>query len=278
MFRFKKYVLVYLCFLSALHAQSRSELLLERAEFLFNSNQYFDAITEYKRTLFFAEENDVSAKVNFRIAQCYKAGAFFNEAINYFGLAERNSSDSSFLFDIKTKVIRCNILRRTIARAIQICDDLEHDSRFVSRFEEINYWRGWAYMFADDWRNASKSFGKYDSQKELKLLCDQVQNDKLSVTFAKVISYILPGSGQIYSGKILSGLLSLTWNLAAGYFTVNAFISNRAFDGIVIGELVWLRFYRGNVENAENFAEQKNIEVANKALEYLQNEYRGLKP
>lgn len=278
MFLFKKYVLVYLCFLSALHAQSRSELLLERAEFLFNSNQYFDAITEYKRTLFFAEENDVSAKVNFRIAQCYKAGAFFDEAIKYLALAERNSRDSSFLFDIKTEVIRCNILRRTTARAIQICDDLEHDSRFISRLEEVNYWRGWAYMFADDWENASKSYGKFDSQKELKLLCDHVQNDKLSVTFAKVISYILPGSGQIYSGKILSGLMSLAWNLAAGYFTVNSFIANRAFDGIVIGELVWIRFYRGNLENAETFAEQKNIEVANKALDYLQNEYRGLKP
>ncbi len=278
MFLSKKYVLVFLCFLSALHAQSITELLLERAEFLYNSSRYFDAITEYKRILFFAKENDLSAKVNFRIAQCYKTGAFFDEAIKYLSLAERNSSDASFLFDIKTEVIRCNILRRTTARALQICDDLDRDSRFASGKEQTNYWRGWAYMFADDWGNASKSFGKYDSQKEMKLLCDRVQNDKLSVTFAKVISYILPGSGQIYSGKILSGLMSLAWNLAAGYFTVNAFIANRAFDGIVIGELVWLRFYRGNLENAETFAEQKNIEVANKALEYLQNEYRGLKP
>jgi len=274
----KKYVLIFICFLTALQAQSRSDSLLEKAEFLFNSSQYFDAITEYKRTLFFAKENDLTAKVNFRIAQCYKAGAFFDEAIKYFALAERSSSDAFFLFQIKTEVVRCNILRRTTTRALQICDDLGRDSRFFSRMEEINYWRGWAYMFADDWENASKSFESFDSPKELKLLCDRVQNDKLSVTFAKVISYILPGSGQIYSGKILSGLMSLAWNLAAGYFTVSAFITNRAFDGIVIGELVWLRFYRGNLENAENFAEQKNIEIANKALEYLQNEYRGLKP
>ncbi|MFA7421619.1 MAG: hypothetical protein WCZ90_18190 [Melioribacteraceae bacterium] len=278
MFLPKKYVLALLYIFSALQAQSWSEKSLERAELLFNSNQYFDAITEYKRTLFFAKENDLSAKVNFRIAQCYKAGAFFNEAINYFGLAERNSNDDLFLFETKIEVIRCNILRKTTSRAFQLCNELESDSRFISKIEVINFWRGWAYMFADDWENSSKSFSKHDSQKELKLLCDQVQNDKLSVTFAKVISYILPGSGQIYSGKILSGLMSLAWNLAAGYFTVNAFIANRAFDGIVIGELVWIRFYRGNLENAETFAEQKNIEVANKALEYLQNEYRGLKP
>ncbi len=278
MFLFKKYVLAFLCVVSVLQAQSMSETSLDRAESLFNSNQYFDAITEYKRTLFFAKENDLASKVNFRIAQCYKAGALFDEAIKYFGSVERNSKDDSLLFETEIEIIRCNILRKTTSRALQLCNELESDSRFISRIEEINYWRGWAYMFADDWENASKSFGEFNSQKELKMLCDQVLNDKLSVTFAKVISYILPGSGQIYSGRILSGLLSLAWNLAAGYFTVNAFITNRAFDGIVIGELVWLRFYRGNVENAENFAEQKNREAANKALKYLQNEYRGLKP
>jgi hypothetical protein len=88
----------------------------------------------------------------------------------------------------------------------------------------------------------------------------------------------LPGSGQIYAGNYFSGFLSLAWNVAAGYFTINSFLANRAFDGIVIGELVWLRFYKGNVENAEKYAVQKNLEVSNKTLKFLQEEYRGLKP
>ncbi|MGB8320515.1 MAG: hypothetical protein WCE54_20455, partial [Ignavibacteriaceae bacterium] len=62
------------------------------------------------------------------------------------------------------------------------------------------------------------------------------------------------------------------------YITVNAFIENRAFDGIVVGELLWLRFYRGNVQNAGKFTEEKNKEISNKALEYLQLNYDGEKP
>ena len=279
MFRDRKYfVLLGIFCLQSFYAQSAVEAQLALADKLFTADQYFDAITEYKRVLFFAKQNELTTRVNLKIAQCYKAGAHFDDAIKYFAFVEQKTKDDSTLFAAKTEIIRCNILRKTSERALQLCDELDKDERFVSKKSEINNWRGWAYMFADDWESASKIFAETPAYKELKLLCNQVIDAKVSVTFATVISYILPGAGQIYSGKILSGLMSLAWNLAAGYFTVNAFVANRAFDGIVIGELIWLRFYRGSIENAKNFAVEKNIEVSNKALKYLQNEYRGLKP
>ena len=88
----------------------------------------------------------------------------------------------------------------------------------------------------------------------------------------------MPGSGAIYCGKFLSGLMSLGWNFLAGFWTINSFVEDRIFDGVVIAELVWLRFYRGAIQNAEEFAVEKNLEVANKSLRYLQNEYKGIKP
>jgi TM2 domain-containing membrane protein YozV len=133
-------------------------------------------------------------------------------------------------------------------------------------------------MFADDWKSASESFAKINSYHELKLLCDRVEKEKVSVTFAKVISYILPGAGQFYTGHYLSGTMSLGYSVLFGYLTINAFIEDRVFDGAAIGALLWLRFYRGNVQNAEEFAEEKNIVAANKALRYLQNNYQGNKP
>lgn len=279
MFRVRKYFVLFgIFYLQTIYSQNSVETQLAWADKFFASNQYFDAITEYKRALFFDKQNEPTTRVNFKIAQCYKAGAHFDEAIKYFSFAEKDAANDSTTFSAKLEIIRCNILRKTTERALQLCDELEKDDRFASNKNEINYWRGWAFMFADDWESASKIFSENSADKELKLLCNQVIDAKVSVTFATVISYILPGAGQIYSGKILSGLMSLAWNLAAGYFTVNAFVANRAFDGIVIGELIWLRFYRGNIENAKNFAVEKNLEFSNKALKFLQNEYRGLKP
>ena len=48
-------------------------------------------------------------------------------------------------------------------------------------------------------------------------------------------------------------------------------VEERIFDAIVIGNFLWLRFYSGNIQNAEKFAIQKNREISNKALEILQN-------
>ena len=99
-----------------------------------------------------------------------------------------------------------------------------------------------------------------------------------SVSFAKTISYIIPGAGQIYTGEYISGLLSLGWNILWGYLTIKSFIDERIFDGIVIANFLWLRFYRGNLQNAEKFAKEKNLIISNKAMNYLQFEFKGLKP
>jgi tetratricopeptide (TPR) repeat protein len=269
------YISLFLCASFVLKAQNTQS---DYADNLFKGKQYFDAITEYKRLIFFNSDKSFQFEANFKIGECYKAGAKFDEAIKYFSFAFLGSENDNELFKSKIQIIRTNILRRTTDQAIKLCDELEQNEKFKTKIDSINYWRGWAYMFLDDWENAAKSFGKINPGHELKLLAERTDKEKVSVTFAKVISYILPGAGAIYSGRILSGLMSLGWNILAGYWTINSFIEERAFDGIVVGELVWLRFYRGAIQNAEDFAVEKNIETANKTLHYLQNEYKGIKP
>jgi len=275
---FQKLVFSFLFVINNLAAQTDIDKQLKYADKLFESMQYFDAVTEYKRLHFFKAANNNNSDIYTKIALCYKAGGYYDNAIKYFSQAEKVAASDSVVFQNRIEIIRCNILRKSTSRAVQLCNEIEKDVRFVLKRHEVFYWRGWAYMISDDWENAVKNFAVSEQFKELKLLCEQVINDKVSIPFAKVISYILPGAGQIYSGKIFSGLMSLAWNLAAGYFTINAFISSRAFDGIVIANLVWHRFYKGNLENSENFAVEKNLKIANKALNFLQNEYKGPKP
>jgi tetratricopeptide (TPR) repeat protein len=262
----------------AVRGQDYASKQFDYANSLYAGKNYYDAITEYKRLLFFDSTSDYQYTANYKIGECYKAGAKFEDAIKYFTESAKLAKNDDEVFNSKIQMIRTNILRKTTDRAIELCGELEKDERFKPQIDSIIYWRGWAYMFADDWVNASKTFAKINSAHELRKLSQQTDKEKVSVTFAKVISYILPGSGAIYSGKFLSGLMSLGWNALAGYWTVNSFIENRVFDGVVVGELLWLRFYRGAIQNAEEIAVQKNLEVANKSLRYLQNEYKGTKP
>lgn len=263
--------------LATLNAQHHLHEILLKASQFYSSEKYLESITECKRVIYFDSEKLFHSTAYEIMGDSYKEAGFFSEAVQAYNLAETFSFNEEVIFNLKLKKIKINILRRTTSNAHRLLNEL--DSTFHnSKDDEIFYWRGWTYIFEDDWKSASIEFAKIDSLHELKNFCEKVDNEKYSVTFAKTISAILPGSGQIYSGHYLNGLVSLGWNVLWGYLSIKAFKADRIFDGMMISSLLWLRFYNGNVSNSEKFVAEKNQEITNNALYYLQNQYKGMKP
>jgi len=260
-----------------LKAQSQLERQFSLAQDLLRKEEYFEAITELKRLLYFDKEKEYTFRGNYLIGYSYKKGAWLDEAVKYFSFAQMSTPSDSALFDVKTEIVRCNILRRTTENALLKLRQMEKEARFSNRLKEIDYWKGWAYIFGDNWAKASEMFQKAGTYNELADFSGGVEKSKYSVSFAKVISYILPGSGQFYTGNYISGIMSLGWTGFLGYLTYSSFAAKRAFDGLVEAGL-FFRFHRGNVQNAEKFAIQRNSEISRDALIYLQNNYKGLKP
>lgn len=275
--------LFYILFITAVLVSTgkTQDALLTQYNFaqeLFNKEEYFDAVTELKRLIFFDSTNQYSFKAYLLMGKSFKAGAKLNEAVYHFTMAEIFSKTDDEFYEAKLQLIRSNILRRTTSQAQKLLDQMMRDERFKSKTDELNYWRGWAYIFADDWQNASESFNKISADHELKILCDSINNQLYSETLAKLLSVFIPGAGQFYTGNYLNGIFSLGWNALAGWFTINAFAEDRIFDGLVTANLLWLRFYIGGINNSEKFAVEENLLITNHALDYLQHEYRGLKP
>ncbi|MDZ7624725.1 MAG: hypothetical protein U5J96_09810 [Ignavibacteriaceae bacterium] len=260
-----------------IHSQDGTEEQFLYAKQLYDEEKYFDAVTEFKRLLFFDEAKSYNYEGNLLIGLSYKEGAKFSDAIQHFTIAELNSRNTDEVFIARLEIIKVNILRRTTGRAFTLLDSFDNDSRFSNQIDEINYWRGWTYIFSDDWENASSSFSAIQANHQLAVFCDSLDNDLYSPQLAKILS-IVPGAGQFYTGEYVSGLISIGWNVLWGYLTINAFMEDRVFDGLMVGSLLWWRFYSGNIQNAEKFALEKNLEKSNSALRYLQNYYIGKKP
>jgi TM2 domain-containing membrane protein YozV len=248
------------------------------AQSLYENENYFDAVTEFKRVLFFDDQKEFQYSANFYIADSYKSGGMFSEAIRYFTLAELASQTIDDVYICKVENIKLNILRRTTERANRLIDELLSDERFTNKTKELYYWKGWSYIFSDKWEEASNEFSKIKPDHELSSFSQAIYDSLYNVQFAKVLSYFIPGAGQFYTGEYLSGILSLGWNSLWGYLTINAFTEERIFDGFAVANLLWFRFYNGNVYNAEKFAIEKNKKITNRALEYLQFTYDGDKP
>ncbi len=261
----------------SIYPQSEVEKQYDYALHLFSEEKYFDAVTEFKRLIFFDRNSDYSVEANGLIAESYKQGGRYDDAIRFFNIALLKLNDEIKKYELTIDIIRSNILRGTIPRAMELLDSLEKKN-IPENGKAINYWRGWAFIFNDDWNNASFEFEKCDSAKFLSDYCRSIDEQKYSPAFAKFSSMLIPGSGQIYTGEYLSGIMSLAWNVFAGYLSINSFMEDRVFDGVITTTLLWMRFYRGNLQNAEQFAVNKNLVITNNALKILQNEFKGVKP
>lgn len=264
--------------LSSTFSQNQLQIQFEYAVKIYNEENYFDAVTEFKRLQYFDSLNQFSFLTNKFIALSYKAGGKFDLANKYFILAEKNTSNTDSIFQIRIEIIKVNLLTRNLYQAFKILDDLKSDKRFESKEDEIIYWRGWAYVFNNEWDKASNEFAKIDTGKELERLCKNVSELQYSKTKAKILSYLIPGAGQFYTGNYISGLLSFGWMALWSYLSLQAFAADRVFDGVMIANFLAFRFYNGNLQNAENFVEDKNQEISNWMLNYLQNNYSGDKP
>ena len=264
--------------LELVYAQNGLELQLDFANKLYNEEKFFDAITEYKRLQFFDSTNQYAFITNKNIGMCYKYGGKFDDAINFLTLAELEASNLDSIFKIKIEIIKVNLLRGTIYRALELMNLLSEEKRFLPMEQEISYWKGWAFIFNEDWKNAAVQFNNYEETKELGKLCENVESEQYSSNFAKAISYIFPGAGQFYTQNYLSGILSLGWITFFTYLGIQAFNTDRVFDGLMILNFLDFRFYRGNIQNAERFALETNQNISNWMLNYLQFNYHGPKP
>ena len=277
-FASKKIILLLVLFMINGFAQNSLHEQFDLAKSLFNKEKYFDAITELKRLNYFDKENLYSYEANMMIGLSYKSGAKLDEAIKYFTLSEIDAQNSENFYSAKILNARTNILRRTTQQADRILNSLLSDSTYFQKATEIKYWLGWNYMFADQWQKAYETFLENNLDTALANICQSVVNDSYNENFAKYSSYLIPGFGQFYTGEYISGLLSLGWNILFGYLTINSFIEERVFDGIMIANFLWMRFYSGNTQNAEKFAKEKNIGIINNALDRIQYDFKGKKP
>ncbi|MGE5364299.1 MAG: hypothetical protein ACM3SM_09225 [Bacteroidota bacterium] len=278
-----KYIFPFLLLLvfSSASAQGSLENCWQNAEKLYNEKQYFDAITEYKRLLFFDAGGKYTQTAMQKIAYCYKGGAKYDDAVEYMARSLQLTLEKEEKFRIRMEIIKLNILRHSTAQAMHELDELGKEAGAVYG-DSVNYWKAWAYIFEGRWDKASYSLSRIGSDTpgyaaQLKKTADSADNRKYSVFFAKLISYILPGTGQFYTGHYLSGFMSLAWTSLLAYLSVRSFSADRIFDGAITTGL-FFRFHRGNVQNADEFAEDRNIIIDNDTIKYLQNNFKGPKP
>jgi tetratricopeptide (TPR) repeat protein len=262
-------VLIIILLITGLSSGQELQEQFDYARGLFSNEKYFDAVTEFKRLVYFDSLEQFTAEAEYYIGVSYKEGGFYNKAVEYLSSAAMKSEDSSLIRRAGIEIIKSNILRGTVTRAFHLLN--ETDKSYLSAEEryEINYLRGLAHVFDRNLEQAVIWF-RAAGREDMAQLTEEARKKEYSESKAKLFSAILPGLGQFYTGRYLNGVIALGLNALSLYLTINAFTSERVFDGVITGNFLLYRFYSGNIYNAGKFARENNEKIFINYLKEIQ--------
>ena len=144
-------ILLILVTSSTIKAQVNAEKtanIISFADFLAKEQDYYRAITEYRRALFYLPDNRQKDSIEFKIGLCELKRGDFNTASSIF---EKTWKKSEILGDIALKQLAyTHYLAGEYLKSLNIIDN--------SELIDITYLKGWNYIKLKQWDKAKTTF------------------------------------------------------------------------------------------------------------------------
>lgn len=226
---------------------------------MFAAKNYTAASLEYERA-YFVSKNPVML---YDKALSQKQETKFKQALESLQRIDPWSETDSVIYEIYYQRALCAYLAEDYGEAknqIQvmkylISDSAWHDQILFLEILNLNELR--------EWNEASLLFRKFIEKNNVQIDSEEyygfVDHPHLkNETTASLLSTFVPGSGQIYSGEIGDGLLSLGFQLLALGYAGLSFYQGYYVNGFVSGFGLFQRFYFGGIQNAAMAAQKHN--------------------
>jgi tetratricopeptide (TPR) repeat protein len=253
-----------------------AEPQLEFADYLFESQNFYQAITEYKRFIFHHPESPIINNAYYQIGLCYNYGKKYELARDFFEkvLLLNTYLDNSLKTNAYLAIAKTYIDERNFEAARFELDELIKDK--PSTASEFHYWKGIIYLHEYKWKAAQAEFKQITNGKWLNLsqefspyIEEALHLPYLSEKQALLLSTIIPGSGQIYAGKVMDGIISFVFNASMAYLTMERVKTDDYLGAGLIVSIGLLRFYHGGRQNALQAACDANEQMNSRILKKI---------
>jgi len=255
------------------------------AEQLMREGEYFRAITEYRRFLFYYPDDPRRAMVHFSIGLAFYRGESYGEALQTFQEVTQQYPQNPYGKQAWLWQGESLIRQGQYASAEQIYKAIaEHfpDERIG---QQARFQRAWTLLYQRQWRNAAAQFQQVEPtsdlyQKAQLLVQEALAGERLptkSPVLAGIFSGLLPGGGQLYNGRLGDALLAFFLN---SLFIVGAIEAIHNDAPAIAGILSFLEagWYAGNVFGAINSAHKYNRHTTETFLGNLHNRFHLVLP
>ena len=258
------------------------------AEQLFESGDYQAARREYKRLLFYQPDTEFTDVANYRIAQSYYYQNEPDRAERLFHEFSAIHPNSPLRFQSQLMLGQLHFDAGEYSQARSSLFELLHASTEPEVVAAAHYLRGWCYIRTTDWNKAiselrqvnTSPMGVFREKKASELadtLLAETPLPSKSPQVAGWLSTVVPGSGQLYAGKVKEGVLAAALSGAFIYLAVDAIRERRYIDCAGISLVGW-QFYWGNRTSAQQLASEYNKHHEQAFIETLKRQAENVRP
>lgn len=246
---------------------------LSIAESLYEQKDYFNAITEFERYLFFNPSASQQRKIKYKLAYSY---FYCNETLKSENILQALLSEQDSLSPKAQQLLAQIYLdtKRYFRAKIEL-NDLLFTADYHNK-TKIYRALGYIALLEHDPQTALEYFTLAQDSWLITKTRHILRLPHKNVSLAQMLSTFIPGSGEIYARRYGWGILSFLINSAAIYGTIHSIKNKQYLDAALIFTIFFTRFYNGSRNNARDFAisyNQKNYQTAMKEIQryYEQN-------
>ncbi|MDH5187184.1 MAG: hypothetical protein OEW70_09000 [candidate division WOR-3 bacterium] len=241
--------------------------LLNLADSLYASRYFFDAATEYERLLYNFPSDSNSDYIRFKLGLSYLKANESGKGENII----RKIIETSTPYSRKAQLALAENFSRNyqFAQARIEIRDLIIFTDDSTENQQLNRILGWIELEENEFKKAEYHFSvAQDSAmvKETQSLNQLLRKDPF---IAMLLSSIVPGSGEIYSGHYWTGIASFLVNAASIAGFVYSINQKNYLDAALIFSIFFNRFYLGSRQNAYDFAVEYNEKLYKEKIRNL---------
>jgi len=248
------------------------------AEQYFEKGEYYRAIGEYERFIYFFPASPKVELARYKIGVSYLRGERYEQAIQTFQALIEEYEHTEYAFQSYLGTSKAYVRLGGYDAALTNLNNLITIAPDQQILDEAYYHKGWVYLEMDLWQKARENFEEISDHNKDRYNIDRLMHEietrtplkEKNPTTAGVLA-IVPGAGHLYCGRPRDALISFLLNGAMIYAAFEAFDEDlEALGGIIA--FFELGFYSGNIYSAVSSAHKYNRGERNRFLDSLKKQ------
>lgn len=253
------------------------KLQMDLADHFFKEGDYYRAITEYKRFLFFFPQSVRVEEALWKIAKSYFNGRKWDEAISASDYLLKKFPESERTAEAFLLTGLCFKEKKEYSQARLFFYKVREISPGTPVEDEAHWQIASTYLLEEKWKEAVSEYNKINKNSKLYIKSQHFAQGleriheipQKSPETAGILAAVLPGSGHLYCERYRDATIAFLLNGAFIWGMVEAFErKNYVVAGILtFFELGW---YSGNIYSAVASAHKYNKRKKQEYLDYLE--------